>query len=82
MGTKEGGTEVSERLAEVWDRGQALPPQEMGGRLEDDPMTQTSPFLAQPVTSYEDEDHRAQETYMRNRRPCSVMSDSLRPHGL
>ena len=45
-------------------------------------MTQTPPFLAQPVTSYQDEDHRAQETYMRNRLPCSVMSDSLRPHGL
>lgn len=31
MGTKEGGTEVSERLAEVWDRGQALPPRRWVG---------------------------------------------------
>ena len=42
-------------------------------------MTQTPPFLAQPVTSYQDEDHRAQETYMRSRHLCSVMSDSLTP---
>ena len=25
MGTEEGGMEVSEQLAEVWDRGQTLP---------------------------------------------------------
>ena len=52
VGTKKGGKEVSERLTEVWDRGQVpSPPQEMGGRLEDRLVAQMPPFFAQPVPS-------------------------------
>lgn len=54
-GTEKGGVDVSEQLAEVWDRDK-VPPLEMRGGLEDllaAQMLPSSPSL-HPVTHYQD----------------------------